>query len=171
MFLGSYSIGDYVSFTCATHNASGNACAADAAPAYRIYEEADSTLLLSGSMSAWDTTVVSGLYYGVITPTSGAGFEMGKSYIVHISAAVGGVTGSTLRQFQLGTDLNLTQTLGASGNLWYGVTVGDSLKSAWVENQGKWSVTGTTLTLYAPDGITVWKTFTLDSATTPTQRS
>ena len=36
---------------------------------------------------------------------------------------------------------------------------------------GKWVLSGTTLTLYASDGTTAVRIFTLDSASTPTQRS
>jgi hypothetical protein len=49
--------------------------------------------------------------------------------------------------------------------------VGDALNAARAQGFGKWVLSGTTLTLYAPDGATAVRTFTLDSATAPTQRS
>jgi len=50
-------------------------------------------------------------------------------------------------------------------------TVGDCLNAARAQGFGKWVRSGTTLTLYANDGTTAVKTFTLDSGTAPTQRS
>jgi hypothetical protein len=49
-------------------------------------------------------------------------------------------------------------------------TVGDALNAARVQGFGKWTLVGTTLTLYQSDGTTVARTFALDSATAPTQR-
>ena len=50
-------------------------------------------------------------------------------------------------------------------------TIGDCLNAARAQGFGKWAISGTTLTLYAPDGTTAVRTFTLDSATTPTSRT
>ena len=50
-------------------------------------------------------------------------------------------------------------------------TVGDCLNAARAQGFGKWVISGTTLSLYAPDGSTVIRSFTLDSATAPTQRT
>jgi hypothetical protein len=49
-------------------------------------------------------------------------------------------------------------------------TLGDCLNAARAQGFGKWVIAGTTLTLYAPDGTTAVRTFTLDSASAPTQR-
>jgi hypothetical protein len=49
-------------------------------------------------------------------------------------------------------------------------TVGDSLNAARAQGFGKWTLIGTTLTIYAADGTTVVRSFTLDSAAAPTQR-
>ncbi len=49
-------------------------------------------------------------------------------------------------------------------------THGDCLNAARAQGFGKWVISGTTLNLYANDGTTVVKSFTLDSATAPTQR-
>lgn len=64
--------------------------------------------------------------------------------------------------------LDLTQAIPTSNTA---QTVGDALNAARAEGFGKWVLIGTTLTLYAGDGVTVVRTFTLDSATNPTQRS
>lgn len=52
-----------------------------------------------------------------------------------------------------------------------GQTVGDALNAARAQGFGKWVLSGTTLELYAADGSTIVRTFTLDSAVIPTTRS
>jgi len=44
-------------------------------------------------------------------------------------------------------------------------------KAGWAQAFGKWTLVGTTLTLYGTDGTTAVRTFTLDSATAPTSRT
>lgn len=63
--------------------------------------------------------------------------------------------------------LNLTQTIPTSNTA---QTVGDALNAARAQGFGKWVLSGTTLTLYAADGATSVRTFTLDSGSSPTQR-
>jgi hypothetical protein len=46
-----------------------------------------------------------------------------------------------------------------------------ALNAARAQGFSKWVLSGTTLTLYAADGTTTVRTFTLDSANAPTQRS
>jgi hypothetical protein len=50
-------------------------------------------------------------------------------------------------------------------------TVSQVLQAAWAQGAGKWVMSGTTLTLYAPDGTTPVAAFTLNSATAPTTRT
>jgi hypothetical protein len=64
--------------------------------------------------------------------------------------------------------LDLTQTIPTSNT---SQTTGDALNAARAQGFGKWVISGTTLTLYAGDGSTVVRTFTLNSATTPTSRT
>lgn len=64
--------------------------------------------------------------------------------------------------------IDLTQLVPTSNTA---QTVGDSLNAARADGFGKWVQSGTTLTLYAADGTTAVRTFTLDSATVPQQRS
>ncbi len=63
--------------------------------------------------------------------------------------------------------LDLTQAVPTSNTA---QTVGDALNAARAQGFGKWVISGTALTLYAADGSTVVKTFTLNSATAPTSR-
>jgi hypothetical protein len=48
--------------------------------------------------------------------------------------------------------------------------VGDALNAARAQGFGKWTINGNTLSFYAPDGTTIIKSFTLDSAKFPSQR-
>jgi hypothetical protein len=63
--------------------------------------------------------------------------------------------------------LDLTQAVPTSNTA---NTIGDALNAARAEGFGKWVRTGTTLDIYAPDGVTVVQSFTLDDPDTPTQR-
>ena len=56
--------------------------------------------------------------------------------------------------------LNLAQAIPTSNTA---QTVGDALNAARAQGFGKWVLSGTTLTLYASDGTTAVRTFTLDS--------
>lgn len=49
-------------------------------------------------------------------------------------------------------------------------TLRAALKAAWAQGAGKWTLVDTTLTLYAPNGTTVVRQFTIDSAEAPTER-
>ena len=65
------------------------------------------------------------------------------------------------------TRIDLAQTIPNSNTA---QTVGDALNAARAQGFGKWILSGTSLTLYAADGTTVVRVFTLDSASAPTQR-
>lgn len=64
--------------------------------------------------------------------------------------------------------LDLTQAVPTSNTA---QTVGDAFNAARAQGFGRWVLSGTTLTLYAGNGTTVVRTFTLDSATVPTSRT
>ena len=64
--------------------------------------------------------------------------------------------------------LNMAQSVPSSNTA---QTLGDALNAARAQGFGKWVLSGTSLTLYAGDGTTVVRTFSLDSATAPTQRT
>ncbi len=59
----------------------------------------------------------------------------------------------------------------AIGNSPTAGTVEAALLAAEAQGIGKWTIVGTTLTLYRNDGVTVVRTFTLDSASSPTSRT
>ena len=83
------------------------------------------------------------------------------------TSVTNGVTVTTNND-KTGYSLNLAQAIPTSNTA---QTVGDALNAARAQGFGKWVLSGTTLTLYAADGTTSVRTFTLDSATVPTQRS
>jgi hypothetical protein len=107
MYLGSWKIDDLVTFTVNTHNPSTGAAAdADAVPAYRVYEDETGTAILSGNMAKLDDANTLGFYSEQITLSAANGFEKGKSYNIYISAAVGGVTGTTARNLQIEAEVD-----------------------------------------------------------------
>ena len=66
------------------------------------------------------------------------------------------------------TLLDLTQPVPTTNTA---QTLGDAMNAARAQGFGKWTLVGTALTMYAADGTTVVRTFTLDSATVPTSRA
>ena len=102
MYLGSWSIDDYVTFPCNTHTAStGAATDADSAPTYRVYEDETATPILTGSMALLDSSNTAGFYSERIQLTAGNGFEAGKSYTIYISATVDSVVGTMSHTLQI----------------------------------------------------------------------
>ncbi len=67
-----------------------------------------------------------------------------------------------------GIQISMTQPVPTSNAA---ETVGDALNAARAQGFGKWTIVGTTLTLYADDATTPVRVFTLDSATAPTSRT
>ncbi len=66
-----------------------------------------------------------------------------------------------------GCQLDMGQAVPAANT---GQTVGDALNAARAQGFGRWALVGTALTIYAADGTTVVRTFTLNDATSPTSR-
>ena len=106
-YLGSWKIDDLVTFTVNTHDPStGAATDADAAPPYRVYEDETGTAILTGTMALLDDANTVGFYSEQITLSSANGFEKGKTYNVYVSAAVGGVTGTTHHILQVEAEVD-----------------------------------------------------------------
>ena len=100
-FIGSWQIDDLLTFYVNTHDpATGGVIDADAVPGYRIYED-EAYMTLTGSMALLDDANTVGFYSEQITLSAANGFEVGKSYVIRITAVVAGVTGVTLREFQV----------------------------------------------------------------------
>jgi len=86
----------------------------------------------------------------------------------HFSAAAGTPAADPKPDQVGGAPVDMTQTVPTANTA---QTLGDSLNAARAQGFGKWVITGTSLVLYAGDGTTVVRTFTLDSSTAPTQRT
>jgi len=52
-----------------------------------------------------------------------------------------------------------------------GTSLRAAAKAAWAQGFGRWVLSGTTLTLYGPDGSTPVRAFTLNDAENPTART
>ena len=107
-------LGNVLTFSVTTHAVTGVLTDADAAPAYRVYEAYDDALLSdqSGNLAKRDDANTTGYYAASLTCSTGSGYEVGKSYNIYITAAVGGVAGGMTYGFTvLGAtpDANLTQ--------------------------------------------------------------
>jgi hypothetical protein len=117
MYIGSWKIDDTPTFTVTTHTASTGAVTdADAVPAYRVYEDETGTAILTGNMAKLDDAGTTGFYSEQITLSAANGFEKGKSYNIVITAAVGAVTGATIRNLQIEAevDANSVSNIGAN---------------------------------------------------------
>jgi hypothetical protein len=116
-YIGSWDIDDVLTFTCNTHTPStGAGTDADDVPAYRVYENETGTAILSGTMAKLDDASTVGHYSEAITISAANGFERGKCYNVYISAVVGGVTGTTERNFQVGAKVDVRYVAGSAAS-------------------------------------------------------
>ena len=103
-------IGDDLVFSIACHDPdTGVLTDADAAPAYRVYENEVTTALLTGTMTemvdaggAGNTT---GFYTESIAVTVGNSFEAEKTYTVYIEATVDSDKGGICYSFKAKTPL------------------------------------------------------------------
>ncbi len=105
-YLGSWKIGDYLTFTVATRLASTGALTdADAVPSYRIYED-EVGYIFGGDMSLLDNVNTVGLYSERVQLTANNGFEKGRSYNMYIRATVGGIIGGLTLSFQIEAEVD-----------------------------------------------------------------
>ena len=107
------SLNDAVYFTANFyHPVSGFSYAADAAPAWYVYESG-ATPILNGTMTARST--VTGSYWGSFNATAANGFVSQRHYDVQVSGAIAGITGfAKVKEFVLGDiyDVNVVQVSG-----------------------------------------------------------
>lgn len=103
MYLGSFNLHDYITFTCNTHNpTNGSAVDADAVPLFHIYKDEGSNPILTGTMSLLNGNNTVGFYSEQFMVT-GTVFERRKSYSIYIQAVVASVTGTMSHSFQVGS--------------------------------------------------------------------
>ncbi len=124
----------------------------------------DKTGYSLAASQAFSTTGSVGSVTGAVGSVTG---NVGGNVAGGVASVTAGVTVTTNND-KTGYSLNLTQSIPTSNTA---QTVGDALNAARAQGFGRWVLSGTTLTLYAGDGATVVRSFTLDSASTPTQRS
>lgn len=94
-------IGDNLTFTICTHDPDTGALTdADAAPAYRVYEDETAVPLLTGNMATLDAANTTGFYSEQIACTWANGFRWGRSYTVYVTARVDGDTGGISFSFE-----------------------------------------------------------------------
>jgi hypothetical protein len=115
------------------------------------------------------TDVKSGVQYGAggveFTGTLAAGFPT----VSQIAAAILVTPSQKIVTSAAGAvQLDLGQAVPTSNAA---QTVGDSLNAARAQGFGRWQVVGNILSLYAADGTTVVRSFTLNSPTAPTERA
>lgn len=146
---------------------------------------------VTSPVTAFVTNAVSAIVSGAVTLASGTHTGAIIPTVTSITNPVTAVVTNTVNAIVSGTvilaagthtgaiipnvtsvasaNLNLAQTIPATGNVTE--SVGDALNAARADGFGKWVLSGTTLTLYAADGTTIVRTFTLNSATAPTSRT
>ncbi len=82
-------LGANLVFSITTHDPdTGVSTDADAAPAYRIYEDETGAAILTGTMAKLDDANTTGFYTELIACTVGNGFEVNKTYSIYIAATV-----------------------------------------------------------------------------------
>lgn len=86
----------------------------------------------------------------------------------YVGGAVASVTGS-VGSVTAPVSIALSQAIPTTGNT--ANTVADCLNAARAQGFGPWAIVGTTLNLYAADGVTVVHAFTLNSSSSPTSRT
>ena len=110
-----------------------------------------------------NTDVNDGVHFGLTSlPNAAANASNG------LITAGTGTNQISLSAGEVSATLDLTQAIPTSNTA---NTIGDCLNAARAQGFGKWVLSGTTLTLYAPDATTTVRTFTLNSATAPTSRT
>lgn len=120
---------------------------------------------LSGGFAEIDSVKMPGIYR---LDVPNAAFASGSSDVTINVRGASGTNGAVLTINLAYTQLDMTQPIPTSNTA---QTLGDSLNAARASGFGKWVILGTTLNLYAPDGTTVVRSFTLNSATEPTART
>ena len=120
---------------------------------------------ISGGFCEVDSTNLPGLYrFDVPNALFSTGISSGVLHLANLSNNDKAMITYKFNDIQT---IDLTQSVPTSNTP---NTIGDALNAARALGFGKWVITGTSLNLYAPDGSTIIRSFTLNSATEPTSR-
>ena len=118
----------------------------------------------SGGFCEIDSTNMPGIYrIDVPNALFVAGAESAMLQLTGLNTSNGAVVHYNMAkvQFDLSQNVPLTNTAHS---------IGDALNAARAQGFGKWQIVGNTMNIYAEDGITLVKSFNLDSGSYPTQR-
>ena len=118
----------------------------------------------SGGFCEIDSTNMPGIYrIDVPNALFVAGAESAMLQLTGASQTNGAVVHYNMAkvQFDLSQNVPLSNTAHS---------IGDALNAARAQGFGKWQIVGNTMNIYAEDGITLVKSFALDSGSYPTQR-
>lgn len=118
----------------------------------------------SGGFCEIDSTNMPGIYrIDVPNALFVAGAESAMLQLTGTNQTNGAVVHYNMAkvQFDLSQNVPLTNTAHS---------IGDALNAARAQGFGKWQIVGNTMNIYAEDGITLVKSFNLDSGSYPTQR-
>lgn len=104
-YLGLWHLNDVLTFYTETVDPdTGQAADATTVPTYRIYQNATSTPLVTGTMAILDDANTAGWYTAQITLNGANGFVAGAhQYAVRIQATVAGVTATAHHTWQITT--------------------------------------------------------------------
>ena len=120
----------------------------------------------SGGFVEVDQTRMPGLYrFDIPNAVFASGVDKA---VIMVSGAANMIPVLMEYDLEAGAYLDTTQAIPVSNTA---ETIGDCLNAARAQGFGKWVISGTSLTMYANDGTTAVKTFTLNSATAPTSRT
>jgi hypothetical protein len=118
----------------------------------------------SGGFCEIDSVNMPGIYrIDVPNAVFVAGAESAMLQLTGLSTSNGAVVHYNMAkvQFDLSQNVPLVNTAHS---------IGDALNAARAQGFGKWQIVGNTMNIYAEDGITLVKSFNLDSGSYPTQR-
>jgi hypothetical protein len=118
----------------------------------------------SGGFCEIDSVNMPGIYrIDVPNAVFAAGAESAIIQLTGLNTSNGAVVHYNMAkvQFDLSQNVPLVNTAHS---------IGDALNAARAQGFGKWQIVGNTMNIYAEDGITLVKSFNLDSGSYPTQR-
>jgi hypothetical protein len=101
-YLGAWSINNVLTFYADTVDPdTGISADASTLPTYRIYKNADTSPLVTGTMAVLDDANTVGWYAGQITLNVANGFAVSQQYVVRIQVTVAGVTAAIHHTWQI----------------------------------------------------------------------
>jgi hypothetical protein len=104
-YIGSWKIDDILQHKVQTSAVTtGAATDADSVPTWRVYEDATTTPVTTGSYTTFNSMV--GFYNAAITLAAAIGFEKGKNYYIRYAATVASIIGADVDTFQIEAEVD-----------------------------------------------------------------